>query len=343
MFKHFTTKRQKEKMIEQTKKPNFSYSRLEQFENCPLAYDFKYNKKMFFGGDTIITQLGTLIHSCEEQISLALKEGKTPDYNKIKDYLYNVNIPKKNQFDTEGGIYGINILKTKYPTEYYKPSDKTGLSYFNKVENYVQHMHRQEEYMEQHPELEIWDVEHPFIFVYRGYTMKGFIDRIFKYKGEDRFVIHDIKTRDRLFEENKVPTPLQHIIYAISLKNELGLATEPDEFAWDLVLIQQYQQCGTKGCIKRGYKKLDKLFDGIEAGDFAPKPSPLCYWCSFSNTNPDVTEEGKNVCPYYQKWTPDKKDFSTMFQWAGPEMIEEHRTLLAASNKPSVKYSGFIL
>lgn len=326
-----------------TKKPNFSYSRLEQFENCPFCYDLKYNKKMFLEGDSIVTQLGTLIHHIEEKISLSLKEGKSPNYDDLIDELYTINIPKKNQWDTEGGIFGINVLKAKYSEDYFKPSDKTGLSYFNKVENYIHNIRRQEEFMLAHPELEIWDVEHPFQFLYRGYTIKGFIDRVLKYKGENRFMIHDIKTRDRKFEDTKVPTPLQFIIYAASLKNELKLDTEPEEFAWDLVLIQEMQGCGTKGCIKRGYKKLDKLFDGIEAGEFVPKPSPLCYWCGFSNTNPNVTEEGKNICPYYSKWTPDKPDFGKMFEWAGVDMVEEHRALLKAANKPTVKYAGFVL
>lgn len=331
-------------MITEVKKPNFSYSRLEQFVNCPFSYHLKYDEKMFIDGESIVTSLGTLIHDCEEHISLALKAGKTPDYNELIDRLYNVNIPKKNKYDTEGGIFGVNILKAKFPEEYFKPSDKTGLSYFNKVENYVQNIHRQEEFMEAHPELEIWDVEHPFLFEYRGYNIKGFIDRILKYKDENRYIIHDIKTRDREFDvKTDVPTPLQLLIYSYSLKNELKLETEPDEFAWDLVFIQKLQQAGTKGCIKRGYKKLDKIFDGIEAGVFAPNPTPLCYWCSFSNTNPNVTEEGKNVCPYYSKWTPDKPDFGKMFEWEGPEMVEEHRMLLKASNKPTVKYSGFVL
>lgn len=333
-------------MITEVNKPagsNYSYSKLECFENCPFSFQLRYIEKRFMEGDSIITLLGSLLHGAEERISLALKEGHTPDYNAIIDYVYNVNIPKKDKWDTEGGLFGVNILKQRFAEDYYKPSDKTGLSYFNKVENYIKNIHRQEQFMEEHPELTIFDVEHPFEFKYRGYTIKGFIDRVLKYKDENRFVIHDIKTRDRPFEDVKCSTPLQMLIYSYALKNELKLEIEPDEFAWDLVLIPMYQQCGTKGCIKRGYKKLDKLFDGIEAGEFVPKPSPLCYWCGFSNTNPNVTEEGKNICPYYSKWTPDKPDFGKMFEWAGVDMVEEHRTLLKAANKPTVKYTGFVL
>lgn len=327
----------------EVKKENYSYSRLDCYTNCGFQYYRKYIQKIFPQEDSIITAIGTVIHDCEEHISMSLMEGKSPNYDDLIDRLYNVNIPKKNKYDTEGGIFGINILKAKYPEEFYKPSDKTGLSYFNKVQKYVENIHRQEEFMLAHPELELWDVEHPFKFEYAGNTIKGFIDRILKYKKESRYVIHDIKTKDRLFDKAHATTPAQFVIYSAALKQELGLDEEPDECYWDLVFIQEMQQAGTKGFIKRGYKKLDKIFAGIAAEEFAPKPSPLCYWCPFSNTNPNVTEEGRNLCPYYSKWTPENSNFDKMFEWAGMDMVEEHTMLLKATENAHKKYGGFVL
>ncbi|MDE6409406.1 MAG: PD-(D/E)XK nuclease family protein, partial [Muribaculaceae bacterium] len=243
--------------MSEIKKENFSYSKLEQYVNCPFAYKLKYIDKKFYGTDTLITLLGTLLHSVEEKISLSLREGKSPNYDELIDYLHNVNIPKKSPFDTEGGIYGLNILKDRFPTEYYEPSLKTGLSYFNKVASYINNIRRQEEFMLAHPELEIWDVEHPFLFEYSGHTMKGFIDRVLKYKGKDQYILQDIKTRDKVFPKEDVPTPLQFVVYSLALKQELKLAEEPSECSWDLILIQELQQAGTKGFIGRGCKKLD--------------------------------------------------------------------------------------
>ena len=311
----------------EVKKPNFSYSRLEQYVNCPFAYKLKYEDKKFIEGDTIITLIGSLTHKICEEISLSLMEGKSPNYDELIDKYYNYNIPKRNPYDTEGGIFGLNILRARFPEEYYKPSEKTGLNYFNKAKSFIDNIRRQEEFMLAHPELELWDVEHPFAFQYAGNSMKGFIDRVLKYKKENRFVIHDIKTKDRLFPKTEATTPLQMVCYGLSMQSEIGQDVNVEECYWDLVFIQEMQRAGTKGFMNRGIKKLDKIFAGISAKEFAPKPSPLCYWCPFSNTNPNVTEEGRNLCPYYSKWTPENPNFNKMFEWAGMDMVEEHTML----------------
>ena len=149
----------------------YSYSRLDQYKKCPFAYNLKYNQKKFISEETLVLLLGTLIHHIEEKISLSLIEGKSPNYDELIDELYNVNIPKKNPFDTEGGIFGINILKERFTKDYFSPSDKTGLAYFNKVNRYVSNIKRQENYLLEHPELELVDVEHPFVFSYKGKTL----------------------------------------------------------------------------------------------------------------------------------------------------------------------------
>ena len=288
----------------------YSYSRLDQYKKCPFAYNLKYNQKKFISEETLVLLLGTLIHHIEEKISLSLMEEKSPNYDELIDELYNVNIPKKNPFDTEGGIFGINILKERFTKDYFSPSDKTGLAYFNKVNRYVSNIKRQENYLLEHPELELVDVEHPFVFSYKGKTLKGFIDRIMKYKGQNRYQIYDIKTRDRLFDKKDITTPLQHVIYGLAIEEETGCL--PEEYFYDLVLIQEMQEAGTKGFIERGKKQLDKIFDGIDAGEYAPNPTPLCHWCCYCNTNPNVTPEGENMCPYYSLWTPQNSSFEVL-------------------------------
>lgn len=79
------------------------------------------------------------------------------------------------------------------------------------------------------------------------------------------------------------------------------------------------QQGGTKGFETRGKKKIDKILDGIETKDWHPSPTPLCYWCAYSNTNPKQPVEGKNLCPYYSMWMPDNHTFDKKFEWQGSE------------------------
>lgn len=310
-------------MADISKQTKYSYSRLAQYKNCPFAYDLKYNQQKYVDPPTLVTLLGTTIHHIEEKISLSLREGKSPNYSDLIDELYNINRPKISKYDTDGDIFGIKILQERFTEDYFTPSEKTGLNYATKVKRYIENIKRQELFLIQHPELEIFDVEHPFLFEYKGELIKGFIDRVLKYKGKNNFQIHDIKTRDRLFEGPDVATPLQHAIYGLAIQNEFKLETPPSEYFYDLVFLQQMQNVGTKGFFTRAYKQLDKIFDGIHTGDYHPNPSPLCYWCSYSNTNPKVTPEGASQCPYYSKWTPRNNTYEVMFPWQGAENNED--------------------
>lgn len=329
--------------VEEGQKSKFSYSRLSMYRKCPFAYDLKYNQKKFFDPPTLVTLLGTLIHHNQEKISLSLKEGKSPNYSDLIDELYNINIPKKSPQDTEGGIYGVNILKDRYTEEYYTPSDKTGMTYFGKVNDYIANIRRQEEFMVAHPELEIFDIELEFLFPFGGEEIKGFIDRVLKYKGLDKYQVYDVKTRDRLFEKQDITTPLQHVVYGLALKHKLKLKEVPDECFYDMVFIREMQPAGTKGFINRGIKQLEKAFDGIRAGEFAPKPSPLCHWCEFCNTNPKVTEQGANCCPYYSKWTPNNSTHEIMNKWTDGGNTEELIEKLKNIGKIDSKFFGFAL
>lgn len=301
------------------KKTKYSYSRLAQYKNCPFAYDLKYNQQKYVDPPTLVTLLGTTIHHIEEKISLSLMEGRSPNYSDLIDELYNINKPKISKYDVDGDIFGLNILKERFNEEYYTPSDKTGLTYYDKVNKYIENIERQESFLLEHPELEIVDVEHGFSFEYQGEIIKGFIDRLLKYKGTSKYQIHDIKTRERLFEGSDVATPLQHAIYGLAIQKEFGLEEPPSEYFYDLVFIPTMQQVGTKGFFSRAHKQLEKIFAGIHSSDYHPKPSPLCYWCSYSNTNPKVTPEGAYQCPYYSKWTPTNSTYEVMFPWNGPE------------------------
>lgn len=303
----------------------YSYSRLSTWDGCGWRYKLQYLDKHFCSGDSLATELGTLLHYCEELIGLDLKEGKTPDYSKIKEIFLNANVPKKNPYDTEGGYFGINILADKYHKEFFDIDDK-GQSYMSRCKTYLETgIYRLERFMKSHPELEIFDLERPFEFNFEGHIIKGFIDRILKYKDKDEYIIFDIKTKNKLFPESETKSPLQHGIYGMALKEQLGLKTEPSEYYYDLPFIDAIQQVMTKGGISRCKTKLERIFNGIEKQDFTPKPSPLCHWCPYCYTNPNQTEEGKGLCPYYSLWTRENPTFDKMNEWQG---LENHQKVL---------------
>ena len=79
-----------------------------------------------------------------------------------------------------------------------------------------------------------------------------------------------------------------------------------------------------KNYMNSGIKKLDKLFKGIEAQEFDPKPSPLCHWCEFCKTNKNALEEKnyKYLCPYHSLWTRENPVRLTENVWLGLENHE---------------------
>ena len=298
----------------------YSYSRLNTYDSCGWKYKLNYVDKKYISINNIANLLGTLIHSVEENIAICLQRGEPINYEYWKEYFMNVNIPKKSVYDTDGDIYGINILKEKYHDDFYAINEKTGQSYFTKCMDYLNTgMYRLEKYMQAHPELEIYDVEHYFEINFHGLIIKGYIDRIFKNKETGEYIIEDIKTKDHPFDQKDLTTPLQFVIYSIALQKQLTLNDYPTHCTYDLPLCDMKQEAGTKGFIARGIKKLDKIIAGINANEFVPKPSALCYWCPFSKTNPNQPEEGKGYCPYYSLWTRNgtAKSWDVAFKWEG--------------------------
>ena len=313
-------------MEKNTKETKYSYSRLNTFDNCGWKYKLIYVDKHYVNTDNIANLLGTVLHSVEENIALKLKNHEPINYDYWKDYFLNVNIPKKNAYDTEGGIFGVNILRERFQSEFFEVDEKTGDSYYTKCLEYLNTgIYRLENYMKEHPELEIYDVEHFFQVKFHSLTLYGFIDRIFYNKDTHEYILEDIKTKGHLFSDKELTTPLQFAIYSIALKEQLNLPEYPTICHYDLPFCGARQDAGTKGFINRAIKKIDKIAEGINSNDYVPKPSALCYWCCFSKTFPNQPEEAKNLCPYYSLWTKNgsAKVWETASKWQGIEHHEE--------------------
>ena len=97
----------------------YSYSRVETYNKCPFKYKLKYVDMHYIEANTLALELGTLVHFIEEHISYALMKGEKPDYDALRDDFYNINVPKTGPQDMDGGQFGINILKEKYPQSHW--------------------------------------------------------------------------------------------------------------------------------------------------------------------------------------------------------------------------------
>lgn len=305
------------------KAPKFSYSKLNVFDSCGFKYKLTYVDGHYIFTDSLASELGTTLHFIEETIARTLKDGKAVDYDKLKDDFLNINIPKKDKYDLDGGIFGVNILKNKYKEEFYATDDQ-GKSYYTKCLDYLTYgIYRLEKYLKENPNLVVFDMEKFFSIEFQGNILSGYIDRIFYDKENDVYIIEDIKTKGKPFKDDELVTPLQFVIYAIALCDNLDLSPDQIKCAYDLPFLDKKQAAGTPGFIKRGTKKLEQIFSGISKEDYSPKPTPLCHWCQYCATNEDAPEEGKHLCPYHSLWTRENKTHNVANKWRGLNKHEE--------------------
>ena len=283
--------------------PRLSYSGLETFRNCEYQYYLKYGEKKYTKETTLALELGSLCHLILELKCNYIKAGKPVDY----DYLH--FILKYGSIDTnektKEHILGVDELKRKYFEEWYEPDNASGMTYEEKMEVFEKVL------KEEMNHASIWHpiyAELPFEFVYKDRVIfNGFIDRV-DINTFGGFRVCDYKTSKKIFEQPKVVTSLQFGIYAMAIYQEFGQI--PVSFLYRFILIDEDQMAMTNGWEKRLEKTLDNALDKMDknkkSGIWLPKPSALCHWCNFSNTNPKA-HEFKGDCEYYSLWTPETK------------------------------------
>lgn len=319
--------------------PVFSYSKMEVFKNCPMQYKFKYIDKKYTNDTSIALELGSLCHAILERKGKMMANGETVDYERLNDWLHN----GIHELDakTREELLGVDALKKKYFEIWFVPDNASGMSYKEKMDVFDKVLHEEMEDTEWIPTY----FEMPFEFVWDNkIILKGFIDRIdVKKLSEDKDGNHafsdgtkmkasdvvsynfrtvDYKTSKKVYEQNKLSTSLQFGIYALAILNKFGVLPEESEYRF--ILLDEAQYALTKGWEKRLIKALDKIFAEIETNEkdskFAPKASPLCYWCNFCRNNPDANDYQYD-CEYFSLWQPNKKSFEVNKKWNALETV----------------------
>lgn len=284
------------------KLPTYSHSKLEVYENCPYRYSLQYEQGKRSNETTLALELGTLAHKVYENASQMWRQ-ETVNYNEINydDLKFLLEYG-----DTDEKISGIKDLSKKYFEEWYEP-DSEGHTYSWKMGQFDKGLH---EYIDSFnyngwiPFKEEYDFE--FVFNNRA-IIHGFIDAIL-INAEGDLKCIDFKTSKKIFPDNKIPTSQQFSIYCMGMLNDFGKL--PVQCDYKFILLNQEQNALTTGFAKRIVKKLNTVLDNIDKnsknGVWIPSASPLCFWCSYSSTNPKAVQY-KNECEYYSLWTPTEK------------------------------------
>ena len=294
--------------------PVFSYSKMEVFKNCPFQYNLKYNEKKYSHDTTLPLELGSLCHYIlEKKGKMLLTNGGVVDYNQLSKIKTNgIN-------ENDNHLLGVKDLKRKYFDMWYESDNASGMNYEEKMKIFDEVLMNE---MSRDSEWQPILFEHEFCFVWDDrIIIKGFIDRVDTKKTLNtskglEYKVIDYKTSKKVYDKSKLSTSLQFGIYALAILNEFG--TFPQEYEYRFILIDDRQNALTKGWEKRLIRALDVILDKIDEDEkkdcFRPTPTPLCYWCNYSPTNPDA-HEYKGECIFYSLWTPNNKTFSVNCEW----------------------------
>ena len=317
------------------KAEKFSYSKLNTYESCSFKYYLVYKQGHYINAESIAIDLGVLLHACEQQIAEYLKLNKPVDYKKLKNDFININVQGSSK--DNHNLLGVKYLQEKYPEEFFKVDDR-GISYATKVQEYLEHgIYRLENYIKSHPGYVILDTEKFFSIGFEDKTLSGFIDRVIYDTYNHKYIIEDIKTKDKLFKNTELEVPLQFVVYAHALHESMDIPYEDITCYYDLPFCDAKQLAGSPNYITKGLNRIKEIFEGTNNNEFKPNPTPLCAWCQFSPTNVNQPEEGKNLCPYYSLWRREKKVYYSANDWTGlddyPNVLEKEINKRAKKEK----------
>jgi len=296
----------------------FSYSKVDTYKSCPFKYLLQYVEGPYISVPGVALDVGNMIHSAEEAVANCIKAGTPIDYVSIKNRI----------------IIETMKIEHKFPRDFYEP-DKSDRYYKEKIYGYLDKgVYRLAAFMAAHPTYVIVGAEVPFNVTLFGKTFTGKIDRVLKDTATGNYICHDVKTYAVPVESKDLATPLQFVVYTEAIKSLYNVPEEKISCGYDLPFCDIIQDAGTKGYMKRGLEKLEKLLNGIAAGDWTPNPTALCHWCQYCPTNPNQPREGKNRCPYHSMWTRETKDNNVAMEWMG---MDNHKAILEAYVKKANK------
>ena len=251
-----------------------SYSRISQYDNCPLAYLFS----VVLGLDPDTSHnmaFGTWIHqifedcekppSLEEQASgrrrLHNKEAALARFEELFDPQVFPNRAIARQFHRDGAVM---------------------------IERYCTHLS---------PGTAL-RAEHVFNIDHDGHVIRGRIDRVDR-KGKG-IVVADYKTSRSAISTKEVPDSLQLAIYYLAATRDPELVELGEPVSMQLVYPASMsrgdvtRRCQTPEQAQVVLKRLPGLIEGVLGEDFEPSPEANCRWCKFKPLCP-LWPEGREA------------------------------------------------
>lgn len=291
----------------------FSYSKISCYDQCKFKWYLKYHEKNYLFSTNIATDFGSLVHSIEEDIAIAIQAEMPINY-----------IGLKNKFIIES-----KKIAQKYPAEFFS-RDKSGRTYQEKMYLYLESsIYRLERFMQQHPELRIIGIEQKFEYDYDGvHSFNGSIDRAFQNIATGDILIQDIKTWAVPAQNSELKAPLQFAVYMMAAEKLWEVPLDKIKCEYDLPLCDTVQPALSDDIVTESRPVLDKLFKGIHDENFKPTITALCHWCEYNPlANPSIIDtKPEAVCPYFSTWQKSGDNVrDTLVSWQNLDSVAVDR------------------
>lgn len=226
-----------------------SYSSISTYQNCPLAYKFRYVDKLPTKRTPQLSY-GSSLHA-------------------ILAYFYDVPHAKP---------CSLNHLLEHFPNVW----ESQGYEDSSEEQTYFEHA---KEVLAQfyHTNVENFQIpialEHKFQIELTSCTLTGIIDRVDQLPSGSYEII-DYKTNRKLPPESKIHNDLQLSIYHLACKEVWG--AEPDKLSlYFLIPNQKISTRRSVNDIQKTKSIIAKVCKDIEAERFQPRENSLCPWCDF--------------------------------------------------------------
>lgn len=277
--------------------PKLSYSRVSLWEQCPLAYRFRYHDRLETTESKQAAELGSAVHAAIEEMQREhlREERRGPISRESATYHWR-------QAFTEARLSGADVF-----------AEGLGL-----VLGFVR---------DQGP-LDAYDVlaiEEPFELKVGKHTVIGVIDRVDRI-GEETIEIIDFKTSRLLFTRDELESNLQLSLYCIAAKQLWPWAKNIRLTMWMLRHNLRQEATRTPEQLEAAREYLQAIGDQIVAAtEYPARPNTLCGYCDY-----------RRSCPTYAKLLQGRHEV-TADNLEDLEAVAREREQVAAVSKAAYR------
>jgi putative RecB family exonuclease len=314
----------------------YSHSRIQSFENCPLAFKFQYIDKLEVEAfESIEAFMGSRVHEALESFYVDRNHGKIASIGELLEG-YNDSWQRYIAPD-------VVVNKEGLTQEHYRiVGEKCLADYYNRYKPFDKGRTLETEMMVTIDLL--GDGRYNFV---------GYIDRLDS-MGEGRYEIHDYKTSQHLPTQYKKDRDRQLALYEIGVRQTWDDVKEVGLVWHYLVFDKELRSKRTSQHLEELKKEfltaIRRIEQATEKDDFPAVESGLCAWCAFQEhcklkkhqvktrqmpLNKYMKEEGVVLANKYAELKEREKEFKTWFDCEYGQLSE---ALAAYAKKEGVEY-----